>query len=159
VPTGGISPPGVPFAPGSPAPGGPVPGAVAAPGALIGPPTSPFPAQRTQVLFAGPDAMKVAWFAPGPDGKPGFTTTQLDVPARYNCAEAAIYRLKLTNIPKRPLVELYPTLEVVPSNSKTCSFLAHNAVPVSFTEEDFDQVLANNYLVKVVYLPDKEFQD
>src|SRR5262249_1120121 len=40
VPTGGISPPGVPFAPGSPAPGGPVPGAVAAPGALIGPPTS-----------------------------------------------------------------------------------------------------------------------
>ena len=65
----------------------------------------------------------------------------------------------MNDIPNRPGVELYPTLEVVPANAKTSTFLAHSAVPVTFTEEDFNQVAAGNYLVKVVYLPDPQFQD
>jgi hypothetical protein len=32
-------------------------------------------------------------------------------------------------------------------------------VPVAFTDEDFDQVAAGNYIVKVVYLPFPQFQD
>src|SRR4029077_10404400 len=48
---------------------------------------------------------------------------------------------------------------VVPSNLKTDAFLAHSAVPVSFTNEDLDQVAAGNFLVKVIYLPDPQFQD
>jgi hypothetical protein len=47
----------------------------------------------------------------------------------------------------------------MPSNFRTCTFLAHSAVPVSFTEEDFEQVAAGNLVVKVVYLPDPQFQD
>ena len=54
---------------------------------------------------------------------------------------------------------MYPTLEVVPAKAKTCTFLAHSAVPVSFTEEDFEQVAAGNFVVKVIYLPDPQFQD
>jgi hypothetical protein len=54
---------------------------------------------------------------------------------------------------------LYPTLEVVPVNPKTEAFLAHNAVPVEFTEEDFRQVAEGNYLVKVIYLPDPANQE
>jgi hypothetical protein len=158
----GLNPPGVP---GAPAPGGPPgfsypPGAVAAVGAL--PPGMPsrFPTKRTEVRFVGPDKMKITWFAPGPDGKPGFTATQpLEAPARYNFPQAAIYRLKLSDIPGRPGLELYPTLEVVPSNLKTDPFLAHSAVPVNFTEEDFEQVAAGNYLVKVIYLPDPASQE
>jgi hypothetical protein len=73
--------------------------------------------------------------------------------------QASIYRLKLSDIPNRPGVELYPTLEVVPAKAKTCTFLAHSAVPVAFTEEDFDQVAAGNFVVKVIYLPDPQFQD
>ena len=80
-------------------------------------------------------------------------------PGRYNFLQAAIYRLKLSDIPNRPGVELYPTLEVVPGNVKTATFLAHSSVPVMFTEEDFNQVAAGNYLVKVIYLPDPQFQD
>src|SRR5262249_37566808 len=53
----------------------------------------------------------------------------------------------------------YPTLEVVPANRKTEAFLAHSAVPVVFTEEDLDQVTSGNYVVKVIYLPDPQFQD
>ena len=59
----------------------------------------------------------------------------------------------------RSVPELYPTLEVVPSTVKTDSFLAHSAVPVSFTEEDFEQVAAGNFVVKVIYLPDPSFQE
>jgi hypothetical protein len=56
-------------------------------------------------------------------------------------------------------LDLYPTLEVVPVNNKTATFLAHSAVPISFTEEDIEQVTAGNYVVKVVYLPNSEHQD
>ena len=159
----GLNPPGVPGAPVPPS-GAPAfsfpPGAVAGVGAL--PPGMPsrFPTKRTEVRFVGPDKMKITWYAPGPDGKPGFTATQpLEAPARYNFPQAAIYRLKLSDIPNRPGVDLYPTLEVVPANGKTCTFLAHSAVPVTFTEEDLEQVASGNYVVKVIYLPDPQYQD
>jgi hypothetical protein len=143
--------------------GGPgVPGAVAALGALqpgMGGGAPPFNSSRTSVRFASPAGMKVAWFAPTPDGKSGFSSTQLEAPGRYNFLQGAIYRLKLSDIPNRPGLELYPTLEVVPANCKTYPFLAHSAVPMAFTDEDFDQVAAGNFVVKVIYLPDPHFQD
>jgi hypothetical protein len=134
------------------------PGAVAAVGTANsrGAPGAP---QRTEVRFVGPAGMKISWFAPTPDGRAGFTTQYLEAPGRYNFMQAAIYRLKLSDIPLRPGVELYPTLEVVPANHRASAFLAHSAVPVSFTEEDFQQVAAGNYVVKVIYLPDPQFQD
>jgi hypothetical protein len=165
-----LMPPGLPGMPGAPGmpgmpgagnpfvPGQGAPGAVAAVGALTGG-VSPYPAQRTEVRFTGPNGMRISWFAPTPDGKAGFGQQYLEAPGRYNFLQAAIYRLKLNDIPNRPGVELYPTLEVVPGNAKTATFLAHSAVPVTFTEEDFNQVASGNYLVKVVYLPDPQFQD
>ena len=70
-----------------------------------------------------------------------------------------MYRLKLANIPGRPGVELFPTLEVGPAMPRTEAFLAHNAIPVEFTDEDFDQVMTGNFVTKVIYLPDPEFQE
>jgi hypothetical protein len=139
-------------------PSGP-PGAVAAVGALTGGPGA-FPIQRTSVRFVGPSDMKISWYAPRANGQPGFGAEYLTAPGRYNFSQGAIYRLKLSDIPNRPAAfQLYPTLEVVPANAKTCTFLAHSSVPVSFTEEDFDQVAAGNFVVKVIYLPDPQFQD
>jgi len=154
--------------PGMPGPGGlpggplvspqiPV-GAVAGVGMLTAQ-QAPQGPSRTQIRFVRPGGMKISWYAPKADGKPGFTKEYLEAPARYNFLQASIYRLKLSDIPNRPGVELYPTLEVVPSNSKTATFLAHSAVPISFTEEDFEQVAAGNFVVKVVYLPDPANQD
>ena len=144
---------GNPFVPGA----GP-PGVVNAVGALTGG-QSPYPAQRTEVRFNGPNGMRIAWFGAGGEGRAGFGQQYLEAPGRYNFLQAAIYRLKLSDIPNRPGLELYPTLEVVPANAKTAAFLAHTSVPVTFTEEDFNQVQAGNYLVKVIYLPDPQFQD
>jgi hypothetical protein len=127
-------------------------------GAFASPLPSRFPTQRTEVRFVRPTGMKVSWYSSG-GAKPGFTSTQIDTPGRYNFAQAAIYRLKLSNIEGRPGMVVYPTLEVVPSNAKTDAFLAHSAVPVEFTNEDLDQVAAGNYVVKVIYLPDPQYQD
>lgn len=174
---GAMPMPGMPGMPGMPMPGMPgmpnakglmqvscpPPGAVAmAPGVGGpdgGPGGCPPPPKRTEVRFAGPAGMKVSWYSCGPDGHPTFAGNQIEAPGRYNFLQAAIYRLKLSDIPGRPGVDLYPTLEVVPANFKTDAFLAHSAVPVYFTEEDLDQVAAGNYLVKVIYLPFPQYAD
>jgi hypothetical protein len=155
-----------PGAPGPSLPLGPIPGGlhnppgvVAAVGALAGHGPAPFGVCRTEIRFVGPAGMRIAWYAPRVDGKLGFTSQYLEAPARYNFLQASIYRLKLSDIPARAGIELYPTLEVVPANNKTATFLAHSSVPISFTEEDLEQVAAGNFVVKVIYLPDPAFQD
>jgi hypothetical protein len=165
-PPGNISPPGVPMTPGGPsssgiqlASGGPSP-TVPAVGALNGGGMpSRYAPSRTEVRFGSPNGMKVSWYTGGSDGRGGFGVGSVDVPGRYNFVQGAIYRLKLSGIPGRGPLELYPTLEVVPVNNMTATFLAHSAVPVNFTEEDFEQVAAGNYVVKVIYLPDPQHQD
>jgi hypothetical protein len=56
-------------------------------------------------------------------------------------------------------VELYPTIEVATAVPRTEAFLAHAPIPVEFTQEDLDQVLSGNFVTKVIYLPDPEFQE
>src|SRR5438132_1784553 len=154
-PSTAMSPSGRPFQPIMPC--GYPPGAVGAAGALTGPSARACPSQRTEVRFLGPPKMQVSWYGATADGRPSLG--HIDVPGRYNFIQGAAYRLKLSNIQGLPGVELYPTLEVVPANARTEAFLAHSAVPVSFTNEDFEQVQAGNYLVKVIYLPHPQFQD
>src|SRR2546421_12916991 len=99
---------------------------------------------RPSIRFTGPSGLKIAWFAPSPESRNGFTPTQVEVPGRYNFVQGGIYRLKLSDIPNRPALELYPSLQVVPAGPRTSTFLAHSAVPIGFTEEDFEQVTAGN---------------
>ncbi len=119
-------------------------------------PGGPSAGMTSQIAFVGPDGMTVAWDV-GAAG--AFDSQPLVCPGRYNFPQSAIYRLKLSNISGRPGVELYPTLEVGPTMPRTEAFFAHNAIPVQFTEEDFDQVLSGNFVTKVIYLPDPEFQE
>ncbi len=126
------------------------------PGVMMGNVNIPAPAQMSQIAFVSPDGLAISWDVSMPGA---FDSEPLIAPARYNFPQGAIYRLKLTNVPGRPGVELYPTLEVAPSTPRTDAYLAHNAIPVQFTEEDLDQVLSGNFVTKVIYLPDAEFQE
>jgi hypothetical protein len=134
---------------------------VGGPGPGVLPPTLP-PAMipvsmpSVQVLFARPEGMQIRYDV---SGVTAFDSTPLVVPARQNFPQNGIYRMKLTNIPGREGTELYPTIEIGPTTPRTEAFLAHNAIPIQFTEEDFDQVLAGNFVTKVIYLPDPEFQE
>ena len=69
---------------------------------------SPPMAQVSQIVFSNPDGMNVNWDV---SVAGAFDSEPLIVPGRYNFTQAAIYRLKLSNIPNRPGVEVYPTLE------------------------------------------------
>jgi hypothetical protein len=113
--------------------------------------------QEVQVLFGRPEGMQVQWDV---GGSGSFASAPLITPGRQNFEQGGVYRLKLSNIPGtgREGVELYPTLEIGPPNYRTLAYLAHNAIPVQFNEEDFDQALAGNFVTKVIYLPDPEFQ-
>jgi hypothetical protein len=164
MPPGMMPPPpgSMQYSPYGPFPGGIPPGAVAALGAITGHGLGQGPGYtigRTQVRFVGPSGMKIAWQTQGADGKPGYSAPMVEAPGRYNFLQASIYGLKLSSIEKRPGLEVYPTLEVVPGNHKTEAFLAHSAVPLLFTDEDFQEVAEGKYLVKVIYLPDPQFQE
>jgi len=109
-----------------------------------------------QVLFVGPDSMQVHWDVAA-EGQ--FDSVPMVTPGRQNFPQGGIYRLKLTHIPGRAGVELYPTVEVGYTTPRSKAFLTHNAIPIQFSEEDFDQVVSNNFVTKVIYLPDPDFQD
>lgn len=136
-----------------PGPGvdGPGPGVM-----LIGDCGPEAPQMDSQVAFVGPEGAMVAWsaFTPGQ-----FDSEPLVAPGRANFPQGALYRMKLTNLPGRPGVELYPTIEVAPVVARTEAYLSHNSIPVQFTEEDLDQVLSGNFVTKVIFLPDPDFQE
>ena len=110
----------------------------------------------SQIAFLGESGVQVSWDV---SGNCLFDSTPLVVPGRQDFYQGAIYRLKVTGVPQRESVALYPTLEVAPVTPRTDAYLAHAPIPVQFTEEDFDQVISGNFVTKVVYLPDPEFQE
>ena len=139
-----------------PVPGMGPPGAVAAVGAMpMGmPQTSNL---RSSIRFANPAGMKVTWQLPGGvfnDEGSGLTT-----PKEYNFPQSQVYRLRLSQVANFPGKTFYPTLEVTAANPKTITYLSHSSIPITFANDDFDQAVAGNLVVKVVYLPDREFQD
>jgi hypothetical protein len=109
----------------------------------------------SQLRFLGPEEMTVFWdvFVPGTFDSEGKIS-----PFSQNFLQGAIYRLKLVNIPARPEKVYYPTIEVAATMARSQAFLAHNSIPVEFTDNDFDQVDSGNFVTKVIYLPDPEFQ-
>ena len=110
----------------------------------------------SQVAFLGEDGIQISWDVSCPGS---FDSSPLVTPGRQDFSQGAIYRLRLAGIPGREAVELFPTLEVAPVTPRTDAFLAHAPIPVQFTTEDFDQVTSGNFVTKVIYLPDPEFQE
>jgi hypothetical protein len=110
----------------------------------------------SQIAFLGDDGIQVTWDV---SGSGYFDSVPLVIPGRQDFYQGAIYRLRLSNIPGRAGITLYPTLEVAPVTPRTDAYLAHSPIPVQFTTEDFDQVVSGNFVTKVIYLPDPEFQE
>ncbi len=119
-----------------------------------------FATTKSQIYFLDPTGMQIGWQVSGQGGEKTYSTAALTVPARYNFNQGYIYRLKITNIAGRASAALYPSIEVAPTTPATDAYLAHNAIPVQFTAEDFDQVIdGGNFVTKVIYLPDPKYQE
>ncbi|MDR0522542.1 MAG: hypothetical protein LBH00_11930 [Planctomycetaceae bacterium] len=112
-------------------------------------------APSSQVNFVGPESAVIHWDA---RVSGTFDSAPFICPGVHDFVQGNIYRLKLRNIPAHPGQELYPTLEIAPTAARTQAFLAHSAIPIEFTDTDFDQVFAGNFITKVVYLPNPEYQ-
>ena len=109
----------------------------------------------SQINFLGEESLVINFDATRPGT---FDSAPLVLPATHDFPQGGIYRLKASNIPGHPGKELFPTLEIAPTAARTQAFLAHSSVPVEFTDNDFDQVFSGNFVTKVVYLPNPEFQ-
>ncbi len=148
---------GMPGGPMGGMPGGPMGGMAGGPmGGMPfgGPMPPPMPPATSQIRFVGPDGMHIGWLIPT-----GYAENQLVAPARYNFFQGGTYRLKINNIPGHEAVTLYPTLQVYPGHPNTEAYLTHNSVPLQLTEEDLEQVESNNFVTKVIYLPDARYQE
>jgi len=112
-----------------------------------------------QAVFSNPKGMQIDLDT---TGNRSYSGKKITAPGHHDFqvgVNGNMVRMKLSEIPGRPGEERFPTIEVAPINPRTAAYLDHNAVPVQFTNEDFDQVAAGNYVTKVIYLPDPEFQD
>jgi len=114
------------------------------------------PAPTVQVHFKAPVGMELRWDV---GGVGLYDSEPLVVPGIQNFPENGVYRLKVTGIEGREDERLYPSLEVAPITARTAAYLAHTPIPVHFTEQDFDQALSGNFVTKVIYVPDPEFQE
>jgi hypothetical protein len=136
---------------------GPGPGVIPAMGGMgmWGPPPAPPAAPATsQIRFVGPIGMHITWLIPN-----GYDKHFLVAPVRYNFFQGGTYRLKISNITGHEGTVLYPTLQVYPSHPNTEAYLTHNSIPLQLTEEDLEQVESNNFVTKVIYLPDARYQE
>lgn len=113
-----------------------------------------FQTSSSQVRFVNPAGMSIGWQV-----GPAFAENQLTTPARYNFAQGATYRLKISDIPGREGMIIYPTLQVYPAHPTSDAYLSHNSVPMEISDEDLDQVASNNFVTKVIFLPDPKFQE
>ena len=117
---------------------------------------------KSQIYFLDPNGMQIGWqTGAGPNGERTYLPAQLTVPARYNFNQG--YHLPPEDHqysgPARH-AHCIPTIEVAPTTPATDAYLAHNAIPVQFTAEDFDQVVdGGNFVTKVIYLPDPKYQE
>lgn len=63
-----------------------------------------------------------------------------------------VYRLKVSNIPDEPGIEVYPTIEVVDRLYPPPGQAARFPIPVELTDEELKLAAKGNYVQRVIYL-------
>ena len=112
--------------------GGPLPGYFqpveikAPPGAMI--------STATQAGFGDPEPTTV---------KVGFTI-------------GAVYRLRITEIPGREGIEVFPTIEVIDRLYPPLGKEAHFPIPIEITEEELALAIEGKFVTRVIYLEDPD---
>lgn len=113
-----------------------------------------------QVAFSGSEGMTIQWDVTQIGAFDSVPVVLKDSkPVFQNFQTARSYRLKLANIPNRDDLTLYPTLTINAVTPRTRAYLDHNAIPVKFTENDFDQIQNGNFVTKVIFLPSQKYQN
>jgi uncharacterized repeat protein (TIGR01451 family) len=105
------------------------------------------PAPLLFVHFGGPPGLRTTFYQGQPRGR------SFDTPVVVGMRPGYLYRIELSNLPGRPGVSLFPTVEVVGSLYLPPKLVAAAyPAPVLLTEDDLDVILAGGLVTKVVYL-------
>jgi hypothetical protein len=102
------------------------------------------------VEIRGPAGTRVALAAEG-----GFDEPR-EVPVLVGLNIAPVYRLRVTNIPFRPGVEVYPTLEVIDRLYPPAAKILEFPIPVELTDEDLHLAANGQFVTRVIYVEDPE---
>jgi RNA polymerase sigma factor (sigma-70 family) len=91
----------------------------------------------------------------GPDATPGNAARALaiDAPGRVSLPPGLHYAVKLSDIPNRPGLTRLARIELPRSTPATEAFLSVSAIPIEFTDDDFDQLDRGKAITKVIFLP------
>lgn len=106
--------------------------------------------QSVQVTL--PSSGKVTVYNGGPA-----TGMMLAAPAQFSIGVGCVYRLKISEMPEYPGVELYPSIEIFdrlhPPPGREYQF----PVPIDITPDEVQQAIDGRMLTKVVYLEQPQF--
>ncbi len=111
---------------------------------------------NAQINFQGAKGMMVSWDV---SAVGAFDSMPRIAPFSQNFQLGRVYRLRLTGLPNRADRAYYPTLKINSVTPRTQAYLDHNAIPITFTDNDLDQVDSGNFVTKVIFLPAPEFQN
>lgn len=107
-----------------------------------------------QVQFTGPQGMNLSPIDVSPS-----TSSRRDAPlvcpVRIDLRQGMTHKLLVTDVPNFAGAEFLASVEFRRASEETQPYLDHNAVPISLASADFEQVLNNKLLTKVIYLSDE----
>lgn len=116
-------------------------------------PVQPLPCPPSPLLFARvdvPRGSQVTFYS-------GTAGREFPAPVQVGLRPGYIYRVKLDQLPGRPGLALFPTIEVqgtlqLPPQLRAATYPA----PIVFTEQDIVQVLSGAFVIKAIVLEDPE---
>ncbi len=75
-------------------------------------------------------------------------------PQRVGLLIGAVYRLRVTNIPRAEGIEVFPTIEIIDRTYAPASHQVRFAVPVEIAQQDLELAIEGKFVTRVIYLED-----
>ncbi len=69
---------------------------------------------------------------------------------------AGVYRLRVTNMPNQPALEVYPTIEVIDRLYPPVGMEGRFPIVIHLAQEDLELALAGKFVTRIVYLEDPD---
>jgi hypothetical protein len=102
------------------------------------------------VSISGPEGTDVAL------AKDGMFLDPIPAPVTTGMLVGSVYRFRVTSIPFRPGVELYPTVEIIDGIEPPRGREHRFPIPVVLTEDDLNLALSGALVTRVIYVEDNE---
>jgi hypothetical protein len=78
------------------------------------------------------------------------------VPIHVGLRIGQVYRLRVMNIPLKPGLEVFPTIEIIDRLCAPPDQRRRFAIPIQLSQEDIDLALDGKFVTRVIYLEDPE---